>query len=334
MTLPSDPRGFLYRDTLDPGTAIKLTAEALGQAEDGELYLQYRKTEAFGFDDGRLKTASYDTQSGFGLRAVSGETTAFAHANEITPQAIRRAAETMALIRSRDRPQRRAASQEQPPSLHRPGPARPRPLRRQGEPLPDDRRRRPRARPPRRPGLGRAHRPVERRRDRPPRRLRRHRRAPARPPQRRDRGRGERPPRDRQLRDGRTDALRPSVRARHLEPRGRRSAQAGAGQPRRRRRPRRRDDRAVRPRLARRAAPRGGRPRARGRFQPQGHQRLLGADRRARRRGGGHGGRRRIDRPAARLAVDRRRRHADPGEHPDRGWRAQGLSPGSAQCPA
>jgi TldD protein len=98
MSQFTDPRGFLYRDTLDPDTALKLTAEALGKAEDGELYLQYRKTEAFGFDDGRLKTASFDTQSGFGLRAVSGETTAFAHANEITPEAIRRAAETMALI--------------------------------------------------------------------------------------------------------------------------------------------------------------------------------------------------------------------------------------------
>ena len=98
MSQFTDPRGFIYRDTLDPDTAQKLTAEALGRAEDGELYLQYRKTEAFGFDDGRLKTASYDTQSGFGLRAVSGETTAFAHANEITPAAIRRAAETMALI--------------------------------------------------------------------------------------------------------------------------------------------------------------------------------------------------------------------------------------------
>lgn len=98
MTLPTDPRGFLYRDALDPDTAARLTADALARAEDGELYLQYRKTEAFGFDDGRLKTASFDTQSGFGLRAVSGETTAFAHANEISADAIRRAAETMTLI--------------------------------------------------------------------------------------------------------------------------------------------------------------------------------------------------------------------------------------------
>ncbi|OJU16866.1 MAG: metalloprotease TldD [Sphingomonas sp. 66-10] len=94
----TDPRSFLYRDTLDPAAAARLTANALAAADDGELYLQYRKSEAFGFDDGRLKTASYDTHSGFGLRAVSGEMTAFAHANELSEAAIRRAAETMALI--------------------------------------------------------------------------------------------------------------------------------------------------------------------------------------------------------------------------------------------
>ena len=77
---------------------MRLTASTLAAAEDGELYLQYKKSEAFGFDDGRLKTASYDTNAGFGLRAVSGETTAFAHANEISAAAIGRAAQTMALI--------------------------------------------------------------------------------------------------------------------------------------------------------------------------------------------------------------------------------------------
>ena len=96
----ADPRAFLYRDTLDPAAAQALTAQALAKADDGELYLQYRKAEAFGFDDGRLKTASYDTNAGFGLRAVSGETTAFAHANELSEAAIKRAAETMALIDS------------------------------------------------------------------------------------------------------------------------------------------------------------------------------------------------------------------------------------------
>src|SRR3546814_15643094 len=78
MTISADPRSFLYGLGLDPDAAIRLTAQALARADDGEFYLQYRKSESFGFDDGRLQTASYDTHSGLGLRAVSGEETAFA----------------------------------------------------------------------------------------------------------------------------------------------------------------------------------------------------------------------------------------------------------------
>jgi len=94
-----DPRHFLYRpDGLSPDSALRLTADALKGCDDGELYLQYIASESFGFDDGRLKTADFNTQAGFGLRGVSGETTAFAQANEISAAAIRRAAETMAVL--------------------------------------------------------------------------------------------------------------------------------------------------------------------------------------------------------------------------------------------
>ena len=99
MTDLADPRRFLYRpDGLDPETAKRLTADALKSCDDGELYLQYTASESFAFDDGRLKTADFNTQAGFGLRGVSGETTAFAHANELSEAAIRRAAETMAVL--------------------------------------------------------------------------------------------------------------------------------------------------------------------------------------------------------------------------------------------
>jgi TldD protein len=45
-----------------------------------------------------LKTADYSRDSGFGLRGVSGETTGFAHANEISARAIARAGETLRLL--------------------------------------------------------------------------------------------------------------------------------------------------------------------------------------------------------------------------------------------
>jgi len=93
----SDPRHFLYR-SLDPDAARRLANKHLSAHDDGELYLQYAASEAFGFDDGRLKTADYHTSSGFGLRGVSGETTAFAHANEISEAAIERAAATLKLL--------------------------------------------------------------------------------------------------------------------------------------------------------------------------------------------------------------------------------------------
>jgi TldD protein len=96
MTAP-DPRRFIYRD-LDPDGAKRLAARHLSSHDDGEIYLQYSASEAFGFDDGRLKTADYHTSSGFGLRGVSGETTAFAHANEISEAAIERAAATLKLL--------------------------------------------------------------------------------------------------------------------------------------------------------------------------------------------------------------------------------------------
>src|SRR5438477_12451044 len=93
----ADPRRFLYR-SLDPDGARRLAASHLTAHDDGELYLQYSASEAFGFDDGRLKTADYHTSSGFGLRGVSGETTAFAHANDISEAAIERAAATLKLL--------------------------------------------------------------------------------------------------------------------------------------------------------------------------------------------------------------------------------------------
>ncbi len=95
----TDPRSLLYRSgQLSPDEALVLARETLRGCDDGELYLQFIASEAFGFDDGRLKTADYSRDAGFGLRGVSGEMTGFAHANEISVAAIRRAGETLKLL--------------------------------------------------------------------------------------------------------------------------------------------------------------------------------------------------------------------------------------------
>jgi TldD protein len=97
MTAP-DPAALLYGANLSPDEARALTAATLADCDDGELFLQFTASEAFVFDDGRLKTADFSRDSGFGLRGVSGETTGFAHANEISAAAVRRAGETLRLL--------------------------------------------------------------------------------------------------------------------------------------------------------------------------------------------------------------------------------------------
>ncbi len=95
----TNPGDFLYQDgQLTPQEAQDLTAAALHRCDDGELYLQFRSSESFAFDDGRLKTADYSRDSGFGLRGISGEMTGFAHANDVSAAAIRRAGETLQLL--------------------------------------------------------------------------------------------------------------------------------------------------------------------------------------------------------------------------------------------
>ncbi|MBT8409074.1 MAG: metalloprotease TldD [Alphaproteobacteria bacterium] len=74
-----------------------LLSAATAGADDGELFLERRRSEVLSFDDGRVKTASYDASEGFGLRAVRGETAGYAHSTEISAAALKRAVQTTRL---------------------------------------------------------------------------------------------------------------------------------------------------------------------------------------------------------------------------------------------
>ncbi|MEL7042148.1 MAG: DNA gyrase modulator, partial [Pseudomonadota bacterium] len=78
----------------DPQQAVALLADAASGADDGDIYIQRSRSEGFTFDDGRLKSATYDNSQGFGLRIVAGEASGNAHAGELTLDAIGRAADT------------------------------------------------------------------------------------------------------------------------------------------------------------------------------------------------------------------------------------------------
>jgi TldD protein len=84
--------------TLDQAAAERHTKAALAGGDDGELFLEYRESEQISLDDGRIRSASSDSTLGFGLRSVAGEATGYAHAGEISEDALRRAAETVSSV--------------------------------------------------------------------------------------------------------------------------------------------------------------------------------------------------------------------------------------------
>ena len=86
-----------FETHLDRDAALEILRNTLIGADDGELFFERCRSEVLSFDDGRLRTSSFDASEGFGLRAVQGETIGYAHSTEISEQAMRRATGTVRL---------------------------------------------------------------------------------------------------------------------------------------------------------------------------------------------------------------------------------------------
>jgi TldD protein len=98
MTEPS-VTSLIDRAGLDRTSMGRHLARGFEGADDGELYLEYRQSEALVFDNGRLKQATFDTAQGFGLRAVKGEAVGYAHASDLSDGALARAADAVSAVR-------------------------------------------------------------------------------------------------------------------------------------------------------------------------------------------------------------------------------------------
>lgn len=73
----------------------RLVAQCLKGSDDGEIFIEYREAESLAFDNGRLKTGSFNQDQGFGLRAVAGEAVGYAHAGELSLAALQRASDAV-----------------------------------------------------------------------------------------------------------------------------------------------------------------------------------------------------------------------------------------------
>ena len=77
-----------------------IVAEALAGADDGELFVEHVQAESLTFDNGRMKGGSFNTEQGFGLRAVAGEAVGYAHAGDLSEAALKRAADAVRAVTS------------------------------------------------------------------------------------------------------------------------------------------------------------------------------------------------------------------------------------------
>jgi TldD protein len=68
------------------------------QLDDADLYFQYSRSEAWSLEEGQVKSGSFNIDQGVGVRAVTGDKTAFAYSDDISLAAIRQAAGTVRAI--------------------------------------------------------------------------------------------------------------------------------------------------------------------------------------------------------------------------------------------
>jgi TldD protein len=82
----------------DEASVQAIVKDALKDADDGELFIEHAQAESLTFDDGRLKAGTFNTDQGFGLRAVAGEATGYAHAGDLSLAALKRSADAVGAV--------------------------------------------------------------------------------------------------------------------------------------------------------------------------------------------------------------------------------------------
>jgi TldD protein len=68
------------------------------RVDDADLYFQYTRNEGWSLEEGIVKTGSFSIDQGVGVRAVSGEKTAFAYSDDISEASLLDAARTVRTI--------------------------------------------------------------------------------------------------------------------------------------------------------------------------------------------------------------------------------------------
>ncbi|MDA9623244.1 metalloprotease TldD [Rhodobiaceae bacterium] len=77
-----------------------MVQEALTGSDGGEIFFETTPSESFLFDDGRLKNASFDINTGFGSRLISDDITGYANSTILTKKSIESSLEAIQTARN------------------------------------------------------------------------------------------------------------------------------------------------------------------------------------------------------------------------------------------
>ena len=86
---------FFKNSDLSRNEADNIISDTLKKCDDGELYLENSKSESIFLDDNKIKNSSYNSDLGFGFRAVSGEVVAYSHSNEISKNSLKQSSDNL-----------------------------------------------------------------------------------------------------------------------------------------------------------------------------------------------------------------------------------------------
>ena len=89
---------LLDQADIDPSDAQNVLEDALAGCDDGEIFFESRQSESLAWDNNRLKSASFDSDRGFGIRAIAGEAAGYAHSGDISLASLRRSADAVAAV--------------------------------------------------------------------------------------------------------------------------------------------------------------------------------------------------------------------------------------------
>ena len=91
---------FFEKNDFPKQTVIEKVSNTLTETDFGELFLEHTISESFSLENSRIRSTTFNTTQGFGLRAVVGESIGYAYSNDLTINALSLASDKIKTVKN------------------------------------------------------------------------------------------------------------------------------------------------------------------------------------------------------------------------------------------